>query len=69
MATLKCPYCGSPIPAGGEACRSCQMSGEVVQPGEAHARKVADARYITIVVAAVIAGILALAILYVLNHR
>jgi len=43
------------------------MSGEVMQPREAHARKVADARYLPIVIAAIVAGLLALAILYVLK--
>jgi len=30
--TRKCQYCGSPIPAGAEQCKSCQMSGEIVKP-------------------------------------
>src|SRR4051812_34471197 len=26
-----CEYCGSPIPLGAESCKSCQLSGEILQ--------------------------------------
>jgi hypothetical protein len=29
---LRCEYCKSPIPAGSDTCRSCEMSGEVQRP-------------------------------------
>jgi predicted nucleic acid-binding Zn ribbon protein len=34
MPQEKCPYCGSPIPSGSSTCKSCQMSGEILNSTE-----------------------------------
>jgi predicted nucleic acid-binding Zn ribbon protein len=67
-----CPYCGSPIPAGSDTCKSCQMSGEVMQPDMAwEERKRSSKKTFTWLVFAAVAAfavVLVAGALYV-RHR
>jgi hypothetical protein len=71
MATLKCQYCGSPIPPGADQCRSCQMSGEIRQPGDVHTEKVkaAESTRRLIVMMAVVALVATVGVLFFLSRR
>ena len=67
-----CPYCGSPIPAGSDTCKSCQMSGEVMQPDMTwEERQRSSKKWLTWVIfaAVVLAAVGAIAVSVYVRHR